>query len=305
MATTIRQSAPTLSVLAGFAAVYCIWGSTYLAIAVAVETFPPFLMAGARVIVAGSILLALARSRGVPWPSASEWRAACWAGGMMCSGVGLVAWSEQSIPSGYAALLITTVSMWLIIIDWLTGAGPRPTARVALGLVVGFSGVAVLVLPGAVSGTLPVMGALGALAGAVAWAGGSIATRSPRMSRSTLMTSAQTTLAGGAVLTLIATLTGEWSRLDLTSASRQSVLAVIYLTLFGSVIALTAYQWLLRVSTPRAVSTYAFVNPVVAVLLGWALLGEELAPGVMLAGAMVVFAVALITLGPTGAVARE
>lgn len=294
----MTPSAPSRGkVAAAFAIVYVIWGSTYLAILYAIETLPPLLMAAARFFLAGGLLFAWARSRGVPMPTRRQWRACAVAGLLMLmAGNGAVVWAETRIASGVAALIVAIVPCWMVLFEWLSG-GERPTGRVVAGLGLGLLGLGLLVGPEGFmgGGRIDLVGAAVLVLGGFAWAGGSIYARghdfpAPRMSTAAQM------LAGGAGLLVMGTLFGEWGQLDLSAVSTRSIIGLLYLVVFGSIIAYSAYVWLLRVSTPARVSTYAYVNPVVAVVLGWLFAGEALTLRMGIAAAVIVAGVALITL---------
>lgn len=287
-----------LGVVAAFLAVYLIWGSTYLAIRFAIDTMPPFLMAGARFLVAGALLYAWTRWRGAPAPERAHWPAAIAIGGLLLlGGNGGLSWAETRVPSGIAALLVATVPFWMVLLEALRRNGTRPTRATIAGLVTGFGGVALLLSPGefAGGGGVDALGAAVLVAASVSWAFGSLYSRGAYLPKSPLLGTSMEMLAGGAWLALAGTLTGEWSRLDLSAVSLRSVGALAYLILFGSLIGFSSYIWLLRVSTPARVSTYAYVNPVVALMLGWALAGETLTPRTGLAVALVLAAVVAIT----------
>lgn len=284
------------SIAAALGAVYVIWGSTYLAIRFAVETLPPFLMAGTRFLVAGVVLYAWRRSVGFPAPTASQWRVAIVVGGLMLlGGNGGVVWAEQWIESGTAALIVTTVPFWMVLLDWLRPGGRPPRLLVWVGILVGFGGVALL-LGRPEPGPNYLAGALVLVLASVAWAIGSLYTRASALPAPLLATAMQM-LAGGALLLLAGVLTGEVSRVDPATFSARSLLALGYLIVFGSLIGYSAYVWLLRVTTPSLASTYAFVNPVIAVILGWLLAGEAMNARVAVATAVIAGSVALITLG--------
>lgn len=292
-------------IIAAFAALYIIWGSTYLAILFAIETIPPFLMAGTRFLIAGSVLYAFLRVRGEPRPSREAWIAATIIGALLLlAGNGAVTWAEQRVASGVAALLVATVPLWMVLIDALRPNGSRPSAVVVFGLLAGFGGIALLVGPGGDGGVDPV-GAAALVLGSLCWAAGSIYSRSAPRPRAPLMGTGIQMLAGGALLVLFGTIRGEWARFDPAGVSATSLLALAYLVVFGSLVGYTAYIWLLGVSTPAKVSTYAYVNPVVAVLLGWAVAGEPLTLRTIVASAVILGAVALITLAGTRATARR
>lgn len=296
-ATKPRPS--TALVLAAFAAVYLLWGSTYLAIIFAIDTLPPLLMAGARFLLAGGVLYGVMRLRGEPAPAPRHWRTTALIGALllMC-GNGGVTLAERTVPSGVAALLVAMVPMWMVLLEWLRPGGTRPTLRTVLGLVVGFVGIVVLVGPGATGGDqVHLGGAALVMVGSAAWAAGSIYSRGADLPKSALLATGMEMLWGGVWLTLAGTLAGEWGRFDPSAVSTQSLLALLYLVVAGSLVGFTAYIWLLGVSTPARVSTYAYVNPVVAVLLGWWLLNEPLTARVLAAAAIIVLAVAVITTG--------
>jgi drug/metabolite transporter (DMT)-like permease len=275
--------------------VYVIWGSTYLAIRFAVETLPPFLMAGTRFTVAGVILYAWRRSAGFPAPTRPQWRAATVVGGLMLlGGNGSVVWAEQWIESGTAALFVASVPFWMVLLDWVRPGGRPPRPTVWLGIVVGFAGVALL-LGRPEPGPNYLVGSLALLFASVSWAMGSLYSRSAVLPAPLLATAMQM-LTGGGLLLLAGIVTGELGRLDTSGFSTKSVLALLYLIVFGSLISYSAYVWLLRVTAPSLASTYAFVNPVVAVLLGWLLAGEAMNARIVLASAVIVGGVAVITL---------
>lgn len=296
--TAARPAAAKL--LAAFAAVYILWGSTYLAIIVAIESLPPLLMAGARFLLAGGLLYAFVRLRGEPAPERRHWRSAAIAGmALLLFGNGAVVMAERTVPSGVAALLVAMVPMWMVLLEWLRRGGNRPTLRTVIGLVIGFGGVVLLVGPSGLAGGDPVdpLGAGLLMMGAAAWAAGSIYSRGAPLPKSPFLATGMEMVCGGAWLLLAATLRGEWGTVDPSAFTTESVLAFLYLVVFGSLIGFTAYIWLLGVSSPARVSTYAYVNPVVAVFLGWAVLGEPVTPRVLGAAAVIVAAVAVITMG--------
>jgi drug/metabolite transporter (DMT)-like permease len=297
------SAAPSrLALASAFAIIYLIWGSTFLAILFAIETLPPFLMAGARFLVAGSLVYAWARMvNGTPAPSRREWRAAVVVGALLLlGGNGLLVWSEQRIPSGVAALLVGTVPCFMALIDWLRPAGVRPSWHVVGGLLLGLLGLVWLVGPDTLmgGGRADFIGAAVVVLGSFSWALGSIYSRHAGTPVSPFLSTAMQMLAGGAALLLLSVLLGEPWLFDARTVSLRSLMGLLYLIVFGSIVAFSAYIWLLRVSTPARVSTYAYVNPVVAVLLGWALAGEALTARMLIAAAVIVSGVALITLAP-------
>ncbi len=299
-----------LNTVIAFAAIYVIWGSTYLAIRFAVETLPPFLMLAARFGVAGLLLYWWLRLRGLPRPPGKEWIGSTAVGGLLLvGGTGAVAWAEQWIPSGLAALIVAIVPMWMVLLDWLRPGGQRPTAPVVGGLVMGLAGVVLLVGPIELGdgGRMQYLGAAAVVAGTVSWATGSVFGSSFRVPSVPRMAAALQMTMGGALLLTLGTLRGEWSRVDPAGISMRSGLSLLYLIVFGSIIAFAAYVYLLRVSTPARVGSYAYVNPVVAVFLGWALADEPVTGRTLLAAAVIITGVVLIVSGrrPVSAAAVE
>ncbi|MGO9244830.1 MAG: EamA family transporter [Verrucomicrobiia bacterium] len=284
-------------IITAFAAVYVIWGSTYLGIRLAVETIPPFSMAGSRAIAAGVILYAWARSRGAAKPEFAHWRGAAIVGGLLLlGGNGLLSWAQQRVPSGVSALIIGSVPLWMILLEWLWHRGPRPTLGIVSGLIVGFAGLGFLVGPGRRSNgaVINLSDAAVLLLAAFLWAAGSLYSRRARLPSSQLQAAAMEMLTGGVLLMLAGGATGEWTRFAPTHVSAHSWVAWVYLVTFGSLIGFTAYVWLLQVASPAHVSTYAYVNPVVAVFLGWALAGEQVTSRTLLAAAAIILAVVII-----------
>lgn len=298
---------PRWRLVLGFAALYVIWGTTYLGIRFAVDTLPPFLMGAARFLVAGSALYAWARIRGGERPRLIHWRSALIIGAcLMLIGQGGVAWAEQRIPSGLAAVLVATMPIWITLLNWVRPRGDRPDGRMMTGLAGGFGGVVLLVAPWQTGvAAVDVWGVLAVLIGTMAWAAGSLYTRTASLPRSHLLATAMEMLAGGVLLLIAGTVHGEWSAALSGSVSLQSLLALAYLIIFGSLVALTTYTWLLSVCPPSRVSSYAYVNPVVAVFLGWLLADESFSLRMLLAAAVILGAVALVTTGRTHARTRR
>ena len=291
--------------IAAFAAVYVIWGSTYLAIRFAIETMPPFLMASTRFLVAGAILYAWTMARGAPRPTRVNWKAAIIIGAMLlAAGNGAVVWSELRVPSGVVALVVAVVPLWMVLIDWRFGSRRRPTGLVIGGVLLGLLGLFMLIGPGALlgDGQIDTLGMVVVMMGSLSWAAGSIYARSAPLPKLQLQGAAMEMLAGGALLGLFGIALGEpgqvvWSQIDL-----KSLLSVLYLIFFGSLVAYSAYIYLLGATTAARVATYAYVNPVVAVLLGWAFADEALTPRMLVAAAVIIAAVAVITM--TGGAGR-
>jgi drug/metabolite transporter (DMT)-like permease len=297
-----RRSAPRTAL--SFLAVYLIWGSTYLAIRFAIETLPGFLMAGARYVFAGSVVFVWGLRGNGEIPSARSWRAASLLGALFfLGGNGAVVWAERRIPSGLASLLIATMPLWVVLLDWVRPRGNRPPALVALGVALGFAGLLLLVPFGTSEGDRPVdpLGALVLVLGALSWATGSLYALHAELPESLLLSSGMEMIAGGVFLLLAGVFFGEVDQVHASAVSARSLLAFAYLVVFGSIVAFSAFTYLLEVSTPSRVSTYAYVNPVVAVVLGWMLAGEALTPRALVGAAVIVGAVAMVTAATTPA----
>jgi len=290
-----------LTVVAALGVVYVIWGSTYLAIRIVIETLPPFLMASARWIVGGVVLyvFAIRRGDGSDRPTLTHWRSAAVIGTALClGGNGLVAVAEQRVASGTAALLVATVPLWLVLFEWLRHR-VKPSKPVSAGLVVGFIGTGILVLPGGAGAVDPSGAGLVLLAGAI-WAAGSLYARRARLPSRPLVAAGMEMIMGGIALLVAATIVGEWARLDLRGVSRSSGIALAYLAVFGSIVAFTSYVWLLRNVQTSLVATYAYVNPLVAVVLGSLIADERLTATMIAGGLVIVAAVALIVTASGG-----
>lgn len=292
-----RPPAPSLGrLVAAFAAVYILWGSTYLGIRFSIETLPPFFTQGMRFFLAGVVMFAWALLSGTPRPSRREWGGAAVTGFLLfvCGSGGLV-WAEHSIPSGVAALVVATEPMAFVLIEAMRRRR-MPRGAVLAGIALGSAGLAILAGPGMVLGSgrfdLAAMAVL--VVGTFCWAGGSLFSRGSRLPASPVMATAVTLLFGGGLLALVGVAAGELGRFDPAAVSAKSVVATVYLFIFGSIVGFSAYVWLLRVTTASRLSTYAYVNPIVAVFLGWALAGEALSPRVLLASAVIVGAVAVV-----------
>lgn len=290
------SQAPSLfKVALALATVYVIWGSTYLAIAVAVETLPPFWMAGARFVISGALLYGLALWQGAPQPSLVHWRSAALVGALLLFvGNGGVVWAEQRVGSGVAALLVSMVPLWMVVFRWLQPGGERPTGQVWAGVGLGLVGLTLLVRPWEGAGSLNLPGVAALVIGSMSWAWGSIRSRRLELPASPIMATGLEMLSGGALLLLFGVFTGEPAQLHLAEVSGRSLLGLVYLITFGSV-GFIAYIWLLRVANPVLVSTYAYVNPIVAVFLGWLILSEPVTAKTLIAAAVIVAGVALIT----------
>jgi drug/metabolite transporter (DMT)-like permease len=293
-----HTASPTL-LIAAFAIIYVVWGSTYLAIRVVVETLPPFLSAGARFFVAGVLLYAVLKLKGYHSPSRSEWRHSTVTGILLLvGGNGLVMWAEKTVPSGLAALLVALTPVWFALLDWTRPGGARPRLRTLIGVVIGFAGVLMLV-SGRHAETQRAAsfgGALAIMIAGASWAGGSLYSKHSPNTGSPWMNSAAQMICGGAGLLLCGVVFGEPWRADWSHVSSRSLLALAYLLVFGSWVAFSAYVWLLKASTPARVSTYAYVNPIIAVFLGWLVLGEAVTSRIFAGALVVVAGVIIITL---------
>lgn len=293
-----RRHASRAQIIAAFASIYVIWGSTYLAIRYAVETIPPFLMGGVRFLISGTILYLWSRYRGAPRPTRIHWRNAIVAGGfLLLGGNGAVIWAEQFVPSGVTALLVSILPFWLVIIEWVRPPRKRPSGAVLVGLILGFVGIIVLVGPSSAGGhgNVAPLGALVLILGSLSWAIGSFWSRDAQLPESGLLTTGMEMLGGGALLMIVGALSGEFAQLDVHTISKASAIGLLYLVTFGSLLGFTSYIWLLDKVSPARLGTYAYVNPLVAVMLGWAIAGERLSIRTGVAAAIVICAVALIT----------
>jgi drug/metabolite transporter (DMT)-like permease len=278
--------------------VYTFWGGTYLAIRYAVETIPPFLMAGTRFLVAGAVLFIWRRAAGDPAPTPAQWLRAGLVGLLLLlGGNGLVSLAEQKVASGIAALIVGSVPLWMTTIEALRPGGARPNTLGILGLVCGFGGIVLLVAPSLVGGNPAAshpLGIITLLCAAFFWSLGSIYSRYARLPDSSLLSTGMEMLAGGVGLYLAGTFTGEWNALVLADINARSWLSLLYLILFGSMAAFTAYAWLLRNAPVSLVATYAYVNPIVAILVGSLFAGETLNMHVLLSALIIIGSVVLI-----------
>jgi drug/metabolite transporter (DMT)-like permease len=299
--TNSTNSTNSTPLLAAFAAVYLIWGSTFLAIRIGDESFPPLLVAGIRHLVFGLIAFPILLWKTKARPTWAEWRSTTVTGFLLLAvGNGGVCLAEERVPSGIAALLVATISLWMVIIDWLRPNGVRPVPRVIAGLVFGFAGLALLVGPKELGGAGRIDPIGVAILGvcSFAWACGSIYAKHGHMPNSPLVGSAMQSITGGVILWIAAGLTGEFRSLHLGMVSTRSWMAMVYLICFGSMIGFSSYLYILKHSTATRVATYAFVNPIVALFLGWLLLNETINLRTILASAVILAAVLLVITAP-------
>lgn len=299
MNSTELKTASTTALVLAFATIYLVWGSTYLGMRVAVETMPPFAMAAGRFLLAGAILYLFLRGRGTARPTAKQWRQSAIIGLMLLvGGNGMVAWALHDIPSGIAALLIGISPVFFVLIEWAWPGGKRPSLLTTIGLVLGFIGAASLAAPwddpGA-AGPLPMLPMLITIGASFIWALGSIYSRHAKNVPPLFMGSAMQMLSGGLGLLIVAWARGEFSTFALGDISARSWGAFAYLVLIGSLVGYSTFVWLMKHSTPARVSTYAYVNPVVAVFLGWWMLDEPVDAHTLISAAVIVAAVVLIT----------
>lgn len=288
---SVAREATKLGIVVAFLSVYVIWGSTYLAIRLGVQEMPPFLMAGLRWLVAGGLLYAWRRASGDARPSLLNWREASIVGiFLIVGGNGIVSFAAQWVPSGLTALLIAIVPVWIALITF-GQTKVRPAPRVFLGIGLGVVGVALLAGPAVFGGG---WGTLLVLVASLSWATGSMYSRGAKLPSSSLLGAAMQMIVGGVVLSLAGLASGEAARVDLAAVSWVGWTSLAFLVFFGSIVAYSAYVWLLQVVRPELVATYAFVNPVVAVILGWWIADESFGIMTALAAALIIVAVAIV-----------
>lgn len=293
-----RNETPRIKIIAAFGIIYFVWGTTYLAIRLAIDTIPPFLMAGIRFTIAGILLYGWCTLRYDKKPGLSDWGKAAIPGILMfVGGNGLLTWSETFIPSGLAALIIATVSIWMVILDWFFFSKKRPDKLTLSGIAVGLAGVGLLTGVGdevLINGGSVILGIMVLTFASMSWAAGSLISRNLKSGTSLQFTISIQILTGGMALMVVGSLQGEWARVSVQAISFQSLLALSYLILLGTLLAYSAYLWLLRVSTPAKVSTYAFFNPLIAVFLGWILLNEPLTVETIIGAALILISLLFV-----------
>jgi drug/metabolite transporter (DMT)-like permease len=289
-----------LQIVLAFLAVYVIWGSTYLAIRFVIQDFPPFMMAGVRFLIAGALLYALVRLRGAPTPKPLHWVPAGIIGTLLLvfGNLGVVL-SERTVPTGLVSILVAMVPIYVAILDWLRPGGKAPTMRVIAGLALGALGIVFLVGPSNITGghSVDMTGLLFLTVGSISWSAGTLYSRHVRWEVSPLMATAMQMLFAGGLLSMISLSIGEPTHFNITHVGSRAILSLVYLITFGSIVGFTAYIWLLNHVSPSRVATYAYVNPVVAVFLGWAMNGEKFTTEMMFAAAIILTAVWFITGG--------
>lgn len=295
-AVPVRAPSRWLVFLA-FAAIYVIWGSSYIGNHIAIESLPPFMMSGGRMLFAGLLLIGYARIQRVPMPTRLEWKNAVALGAVLFMvNNGAIIWAQaEGLPSGITSLMIATVPMWIVLFSWWR-TRRRPTWAVLIGVVVGFIGIALLLNPGESGGFNPLV-ALVVVMGAAAWSLGALLSKGLSQPNSPILSTGMQLTTGGGLLLLVGVLIGEVGQINVAEIQPQSLLAALYLAIFSSCIGFTSFVWLMRVSSAAKVSTYAYVNPVVAVFLGWLIAGESLTPLTMLAAGIIIGAVFIINRG--------
>ena len=291
----------TWKVLLAFAIIYFVWGSTFLAIRVGVREVPPFLLAGMRFLVAGMVLYAWMRLKGTPTPAFREWGSASLLAVLIfVFDYGLLFWAEKRVPSGIAAVMMATIPVFMALSEILILRTQRLTMRLALALLVGIAGVAVLVSRSLSFGEAPIetTGAIALVFAAISWSVASALTRKLPLPTAKTMSSGAQMLAGGVLLTMTAAALGEFREFHIQSVTPIAWLSLLYLIIAGSIIAFTAYVWLIHHESPTKVGTYAYVNPLVAVLIGYFLGGEAIGPRTILGTVFVLVSVIVITTTP-------
>src|SRR5438874_7741959 len=286
-------------IIIAFAALYLIWGSTYLGIRFAIETIPPFLMAGTRFLIAGLIMYAIAWSQGIVKSSWANWRTSLVIGAcLLLGGNGGVTISEKYIDSGLAAVIVAVVPIYIVVLGWATGTASRPTAVVWLGLLGGFAGVGILLSPALQFSPndvhRPAVGISILLVSCFLWSAGSLYSRTAKHAASPFLTAAQQMICGALLLLLAGIVTGDTRQFHPASLPVLSMASFVYLVIIGAVVGYTAYIWLLRHCDPAKVATYAYVNPIVAVFLGAAFAGETLSVRTLVAAGLIIGSVAMV-----------
>lgn len=298
--TAKGSSASGYAIWSALIALYIVWGSTYLAIRFVVESMPPFLAAGFRFLIAGAVLYAFSRLRREKKPVRVEWRSAAIVGlFLIVGGNGAVMWAEQRVASGIASLMIASVPLWIALLDTIRPGGRRPDRWVILSVIAGFIGIIILVGPSQMVGSedqVDLVGIAVLLFAAFSWAIGSLYNRGAQLPDSPLLATGMQMLVGSLGLIILGTVVGEWSRVNPAEFTTNSLLGFGFLVIFGSWVGFASYIWLLRVAPTTLVSTYAYVNPLVAIMLGSLLAGEALTPRVLLAALFILGSVVVITM---------
>ena len=293
----INISKRTVKILLAFACLYFIWGSTYMAIKFAIDTMPPFLMASSRFLAAGLILFGISRVKSDEKIEYKHWKSAFITGGLLLlGGNGGVVYAELYLPSGITALLISAVPIWFVILNWLLPKGEKPTVRTIIGVLVGFSGMYYLIQPfNGETQDINLIGVGSLMLATFLWALGSVYSGKIDIPRSKLTAAGMQMIGGGVLLLLFSLVTGDFFKFDPAAVTTKSLVSLVYLFIFGSMVAYTAYIWLLDTVGSALTATYAYVNPVIAVFLGWIFAGEELNSRIILATLIIIASVAIIS----------
>ena len=295
----LEKKPTTAAFVLAFTAIYLIWGSTYLAIRVAVATMPPFAMAGARFFIAGLLMFAFLKTRGTPWPTPRQWREHAIVGTfLLVGGNGLTSWAERFTPSGVTALIIGIQPIFMVLTEWAWRGGQRPNFAVFIGMALGLAGLAWLAMPDAIvdgHAAIRPLSVFSLSAACALWAFGSIYSRHAKPPTPPFVASAIQMLCGSIMLMLTALVRGEYAQVDWQGFSSESWIAFAYLIFVGSLIGFSTFVWLMKHSTPARVSTYAYVNPVVAIILGSLILHEPISPRVEVAALFIIAAVVIVT----------
>ncbi len=305
---TPTKPTPIALIAAAMGVIYLVWGSTFFAIRLAIDSVPPFIMAGTRFTLAGILLYAFVQLRNkAAKPTFAQWRSATLVGCLMLlGGNGMISWAELYVPTGLAALMVGMVPIWMAILDWLLYRGSRPTPLMITGLGVGLLGLYALVGAPKLGGdTVDPIAATVIVLACASWALGSLQSRRANLPKSPLLATAMQMFSAGLALILLGTFCGEWSGFDIGSVTLTSILSILYLTLFGSILAFSCYVWLLRVTTAARVSTYAYVNPLIAIMLGAIFLSEPITTRVILAGIAIIVAVVIINFSKARCTTRQ
>ncbi len=288
---------PAWKIVAAFTAIYVIWGTTYLAIAMMVKSIPPYLGAGSRFLVAGTLLFAFLRLRGQPPPTLRQWGWAALAGLLLLvGGNGSIVWAQKTVPSGIASIIVATEPLWIVLASWLFFRGGRPTLLEAAGILGGFAGMVFLIGPSMLvhGGEIDPFGAGLLVFATVSWAFGSMVSRHADLPDSAPMAMSMEMASAGVIMLLLAIPKGDWAQFSLSAVTRESFLGWLYLVVFGSWIGFVAFFFLMRHCRPSRAATYAYVNPVIAIFLGWLVAGESLSVRTLVSAAAILASVAVV-----------
>jgi len=295
--STSQPAAPSRwLILLAFAAVYFVWGSSYIGIRFAIETIPPFLMTAVRFLTSGTILIGFALARGAKMPTRIHWRSAAVAGGFLfLLNNSMIVWAQDhGLPSGVTAILLATMPMFMVLLNWVRGV--RPTLVTMIGLLVGFAGMLLLVSPGSIAvENMHPLAPFAVLGASACWSFGALFARGADLPENGSLSTGMQLFAGGAMILILSLVTGDAATLDLSGISLTSAVAFFHLTIMSSILTFSAFVWMMKVVPPAKVATYAYVNPVIAMILGWALANEPLTERKLIAAAIILSGVVIIT----------